>query len=206
MAEDEGLTWRDTAISYAMGAVVALLAWVCGNSAEIPPDLWGEISVALGLRPPPTLFPGLWRCLAYALFEGFGLARGLFILRLLGPISLGVLSVLVFRVFDEVLPSTLRYRIRRKGWSRRVVRFVLIQGAVFFVCSDPVWRAGQVFSPTMLLLLLTLVSFRIFLHAMRTSSRRYAILMSVLLGVLSAETPFGILPMFVFPLAVTRYA
>ena len=202
MAEDEGLTWRDTAISYAMGAVVALLAWVCGNSAEIPPDLWGEISVALGLRPPPTLFPGLWRCLAYALFEGFGLARGLFILRLLGPISLGVLSVLVFRVFDEVLPSTLRYRMRRKGWSRRVVRFVLIQGAVFFVCSDPVWRAGQVFSPTMLLLLLTLVSFRIFLHAMRTSSRRYAILMSVLLGVLSAETPFGILPMFVFPLAV----
>ena len=204
MAEGDGPTWQDTAVACATGVAVALLAWVSGNSAEIPPDLWTEISVAMGIRPPPTVFPGLWRCFASVLFESLGGVNGLMALRLLGPVSLGVLAVLVIRVFDEVLPATLRYGMRRKGWSRRIVRLVLIQGALFFVCSDPVWRAGQILSPTMLMLLLTLVAFRIFLHAMRTSNRRYAILMSALLGVLSAETPFGVLPMFVFPFAVIR--
>ena len=202
--QDDGklLTWRDYAVVYGLGALVALMAWFSGNSAEVPPDLWGEISVAIGLRPPPTVFPGLWRCLASLLFKVTGLAHGLSVLRVLGPVSLGVAAILTFRMFDEVLPETLRLRMRRKGWSRRIVRFVLLQGAVFFVCSDPVWRAGQIFSPTMLLLLLTLVSFRIFLHAMRTSSRSSAVLMSAVLGLLSAETPFAILPMIVFPLVV----
>ena len=203
MAEEDGeLTWRDHAVVSALGVGVAVLAWLCGNSAEVPPDLWGEISVALGLRPPPTVFPGLWHCLAALLFKMVGLAPGLFALRLLGPVSLGVAAVLTFRMFDEILPETLRLRMRRKGWSRRIVRFVLLQGAVFFVCSDPVWRAGQVLSPTMILLLLTLVSFRIFLNALRTSSRGAAILMSAVWGLLSAETPFGLLPMMAFPLVV----
>jgi len=202
MQGDGELTWRDHAVVYGLGIVLALLAWFSGNSAEVPPDLWGEISVAIGLRPPPTVFPGLWRCLATALFEGLGLVRGLFALRLLGPVSLGVAAILTFRMFDEILPETLRLRMRRKGWSRRIVRFVLLQGAVFFVCSDPVWRAGQMLSPTMLLLLLTLVSFRIFLHAMRTSSRRAAVVMSAVLGLMSAETPLGVLPMIAFPLVV----
>ena len=203
MAEETGeLTWRDHAVVCALGIGVAVLAWLCGNSAEVPPDLWGEISVALGLRPPPTVFPGLWRCLTSLLFKGLAPAQGLFVLRLLGPVSLGVAAILTFRMFDEILPETLRLRMRRKGWSRRIVRFVLIQGTVFFVCSDPVWRAGQIFSPTMLLLLLTLVAFRIFLYALRTSSRRAAVVMSAVLGLLWAETPFGILPMVAFPLVV----
>ena len=140
MAETGELTWRDHAIAYALGAFIAALAWFTGNSAEVPPDLWEEIAVAMGLRPPPTVFPGLWRSLAALLFGGVGPERGLFVLRILGPVSLGLAAALAFRMFDEILPETLRYRMRRKGWSRRIVRFVLMQGAVFFVCSDPVWR------------------------------------------------------------------
>ena len=53
MAEENGeLTWRDHAVAFALGVGVAVLAWWSGNSAELPPDLWGEISVACGLRPP----------------------------------------------------------------------------------------------------------------------------------------------------------
>ena len=90
MAEETGeLTWRDHAVVCALGIGVAVLAWLCGNSAEVPPDLWGEISVVLGLRPPPTVFPGLWRCLTALLFKGLAPAQGLFVLRLLGPVSLG---------------------------------------------------------------------------------------------------------------------
>ena len=52
MAETGELTWRDHAIAYALGAFIAALAWFTGNSAEVPPDLWDEIAVAMGLRPP----------------------------------------------------------------------------------------------------------------------------------------------------------
>ena len=56
------LIWRDHAIVYALGVGVAILSWLSGNNAEIPPDLWDEVTVAIGLRPPPTIFPCLWRC------------------------------------------------------------------------------------------------------------------------------------------------
>ena len=202
MAETGELTWRDHAVAYALGVFIAALAWFTGNSAEVPPDLWEEIAVAMGLRPPPTVFPGLWRSLAALLFGWVGPERGLIVLRMLGPVSLGLAAALVFRMFDEILPETLRYRMRRKGWSRRIVRFVLMQGAVFFVCSDPVWRAGQMLSPTMLLLVFTLVALRLFFRALRTSNRRHAIIMSAVLGLLAAETPFALLPMAVFPLVI----
>ena len=194
------LTWRDHAIVYVFGAAIAALSWFSGNNAEIPPDLWSEVAVAIGIRPPPTIFPGLWRCFMSLLTAHVGLDASLAILRVLGAVSLGVVSMMAFRIFDEVLPDTLRLRMRRKGWSRRIVRFILLQGAAFFACSDPVWRAGQVLSPTMLLLILTLVAFRLFLHALNRPRLRYMIVMSVVLGLLTAESPLGILPMFVFPL------
>ena len=203
MTEDRGeLTWRDHAVVFALGVGLAALAWFSGNSSEVPPDLWGEISVACGLRPPQTIFPCLWRILAAQLFDWIGIAKGIEVLRVAGPVGLGVCAILVFGVFDEILPETLRIRMRRKGWSRRIVRFVLLQGVLFFVCSDPVWHAGQIFSPTLLLLLLTLVALRLFFHAMRTSSRKYAILMSAVSGLLTAESVLGIVPMVVFPIAV----
>ena len=200
-AEGE-LTWRDHAVAYGIGVGVAVLSWFSGNNAEIPSDLWEEVAVAIGLRPPETIFPSLWRCLTSLLVNNVGLERGLFCLRVMGAVSLGIITAMTFRIFDEVLPSTLRLRMRRKGWSRRIVRFILLQGAVFFVCSDPVWRAGQILSPTMLLLVLTLVAIRLFLHSMRTLNQRYAIVMSAVLGLLTAETPFGAVLMAAFPLVV----
>jgi tetratricopeptide (TPR) repeat protein len=203
MMEKEGeLTWRDHAVAYGVGAAVALLSWFSGNNAEIPPDLWEEVAVAIGLRPPETIFPCLWRCFTSLLVNCIGLENALVALRILGAVSLGLITGMTFRTFDEILPETLRMRMRRKGWSRRIVRFILLQGAIFFACSDPVWHAGQVFSPTMLLLALTLVAIRMFLHALRTLNQRYAIAMSAVLGLLTAETPFGLLPMIAFPLVV----
>ena len=206
-AADPGeLTWRDHAVVYVFGAAIAAFSWLSGNNAEVPPDLWGEIAVAIGIRPPPTIFPGLWRCLVSLLVGHVGIDTSLLVLRMLGAVSLGMLAMMAFRIFDEVLPDTLRLRMRRKGWSRRIVRFILLQGAVFFVCSDPVWRAGQILSPTMLLLVLTLVAFRLFLHAFNEPRQRYVIIMSAVLGLLAAETPLGILPMIVFPIFVVVHA
>ena len=53
MTDDSGeLTWRDHAVVFVLGIGLAVIAWLSGNSSEVPPDLWGEISVACGLRLP----------------------------------------------------------------------------------------------------------------------------------------------------------
>ena len=194
--------WKDRAIASALGVFVALLAWMGGNSAIFPPDLWDKVCVASGIRPPPSAIPGFWTWLASGLFGTFGIPKGIFILRLLGPVSLGLLAVQAYRLFTETVPATLNSRMARKGWSRRIVRFVLMQGACFFIFSDPVWRAGRVFSPTMLQLLLAVALLRLFFRALATSSRVYAIAMAAVAGAVAADSPLGFVPMVVFPIVV----
>ena len=178
--------WKERAIVSALGVFVALLAWLGGNSAIFPPELWDKVCVASGIRPPPSAIPGLWTCLASGLFGAFGISKGILILRFLGPVALGLLAVQAYRLFTETVPATLDSRMTRKGWSRRIVRFVLMQGACFFIFSDPVWRAGRIFSPTMLQLLLAVVLLRLFFWALATSSRVYAIAMAAVAGAVAA--------------------
>ena len=76
--------WKERAIASALGVFVALLAWLGGNSAIFPPELWDKVCVASGIRPPPSAIPGLWTCLASGLFGAFGISKGILILRFLG--------------------------------------------------------------------------------------------------------------------------
>ena len=41
-----------------LGICVALFAWLSGNSSVFPPELWDEISIAAGIRPPVGPTPG----------------------------------------------------------------------------------------------------------------------------------------------------
>ena len=197
-------TWKERAIAAALGVFVALLAWVGGNSDIFPPELWDKICVASGTRPPPSAIPGLWTCLVSGLLGFVGIAKGIFLLRVLGPISLGLLAVQTYRLFTETEPATLDSRLTRKGWSRRIVRFMLMQGACFFIFSDPVWRAGRVFSPTLLQLLLAVALLRLFFRALKTSSRAYAIAMAAVAGLVAADSPLGFIPVFAFAIVVIK--
>ena len=194
--------WKERVIAAALGVFVALLAWVGGNSDIFPPELWDKVCVASGTRPPPNAIPGLWTCLVSGLFGIFGISKGIFVLRVLGPIFLGLLAVQTYQLFTETEPATLDNRMTRKGWSRRIVRFVLMQGTCFFIFSDPVWRAGRVFSPTMLQLLLAVVALRLLFKALKTSSRAYAIAMAAVSGLVAADSPLGFIPIAVFPIVV----
>ena len=194
--------WKERAIAAALGVAVALLALVGGNSSIFPPELWDGVCIAAGIRPPPNAIPGLWTWLASNLFDVAGLSWGLAILRYLGPVSLGLLAVLVYQFIMETLPATLDRRMTRKGWSRRIVRFMLMQGACFFVLSDPVWRAGRVFSPVMLQLLLAVLTLRLMFKALKTSSRAHAVAMAAVAGLVAADSPLGFVPMVGFPIVV----
>ena len=120
----------------AIGACVALFAWLSGNSAVFPPELWDEVSIAAGLRPPPNVLPCFWRHAVSLGIDTFGLDATIFVLRVLGPVSLGALATLSFLLFIELLPGTLRLRMRRWRWGRRLIKAVLGQGVLCFVMSE----------------------------------------------------------------------
>ena len=188
----ESHSWKDYAWAIALGCVFAVLSWWWG-SAEVPPEMWEDVAVAAGLRPPVAPFPGLWHGFSSLLFRAVGLRAGLWMLRALGPLSLGLVAAAVFMVLHELLPMTLRLRMKRVGWSRFIVRLVLMQATVCLVCAEPVWRACRFFSPTTLQLLLTVIAAILCSRAFRLKSVVRVYLAAGVLGVLAAETPVGLI-------------
>ena len=176
-----------------VGAAVAVFSWLW-RYGWLPPELWEDVAVAAGLRPLEEPFPLLWQMLADVLFRWAGPARAIRLLLIGGHAALGLASAFAFLILGETLPSVMYKAGRRARWSRWVARLVMFQGVLMFACADPVWEAGQVFGPTMLQLLMLLLAGYIFLrHAVR-SNRIGAFYMTMLiLGLLSAETPLGIL-------------
>ena len=81
------------------------------------PEHWDLVAIASGLRPPLAPLPGLWLHGASYLFRYAGIECGVRILLALGPVALGVLTVLAYRIFDELMPPVLRTRMQKKGWS-----------------------------------------------------------------------------------------
>jgi hypothetical protein len=72
--------------------------------------------------------------------------------------------------------------MRRAVWARWIVRLVVLQGAVFFGLSEPVWLTGRVFSPDMFALLQSLVALLLALWSLERSS----VVFMVFLGAISA--------------------
>ncbi len=177
------------------GAGVALFAWLTDNNAVFPPELWEELSVAAGMRPPAGPMPGLWRFCVSQLVAHAGLEWTILVLQALGPVSLGLLASLMYLFLGEMLPVSLRLRMGKWGWSRAVVQLVLVQGALCFVMSDPVWRAGRVFSPDMLFLLVGVLLLDVFCRSLRRGATFTAFLMSGAAGLFAADTVFA----FVLP-------
>lgn len=197
---EESLNGKDCAWGAALGVLAAVFSWWWGCDG-LPPEVWEDVAVAAGLRPPVAPFPCLWHVLAAGVFRLAGLPAGLAVLHLLGPLALGGVAAMAFLVFHELLPRVLRLRMQRAGWSRFIVRVVLAQGVVSLVCAEPVWCTSRFFSPVTLQLLLTVVSALLFVRAFRLRSMGRTYAATAVLGVLAAETPVGL----VIPLALAVF-
>ena len=184
------------ALALLLGGGVAALSW-WWRYEWLPPGVWEDVAVAAGVRPPAAPFPLLWHTLVAQLFRWLGVGQAICVLLIAGHCALGVAAVMMFNFLDALLPNVLKGRMQRHGWSRWVVRFALVQGVILFVCSDPVWEAGQVFGPTMLHLLMLLLAVIVFLRRalfMGIISGWYWTM--VILGMLAGETPLGIILAF----------
>ena len=182
-----GLDWLIAlALAAATGGLLTLWAF-----PGLSPDAWNDAAIGAGLRPMEAIFPGFWNAIARALYSSAGVATGTVLLTVLGRVVAGMTVGLVYLLLRQILSITIRVRLQ---FSRRrffVVRGVALLGALFFACSDPVWRAGQAFTPPLLLLFITVLVLALFFGFLMSGKIGQIYLSMFLLGLLSAETPMG---------------
>ena len=155
------------------------------------PDAWGDAAIGAGLRPMEAIFPGFWNALARGLYSVAGVGAGTFLLKVLGPAIAGVTVGLVYLLLRQVLSVTIQVRLQFARRRFFVVRGVAVLGALFFACSDPVWRAGQAFTSPLLLLFMTVLVLTLFFGFLMSGGMGQLYFSMFLLGLLTAETPLG---------------
>lgn len=170
--------------------VVGLISTLSFRSLH--PDFWGPAAVALKTRPPELPVQGVWTFFVRTLCGFLGVDTGLFVLRALGWLMGGVLAAIAFVLLRAafstrcaLMPNELAPIIGRL----RALSFV---GALVFACSDPVWRMCQFFTGDLLHIALAGLSVCSFWLYWRTGRLSLFCLSFVFSGILTAETPVGL--------------
>ena len=157
----------------------------------LSPHAWDSMAIGAGVRPIDAIFPGFWNCIARGIFSITGVSLGTFTMQVLGKVFAGVSVGLVYLLLRQVLSITIRVRLQFARRRYFVVRGTALLGAVFFACSDPVWRVGQAFTPSLLLLFMTILVLTLFFGFLMTGRMGEIYFSMFLLGLLSAETTMG---------------
>ena len=181
----------DLVIALAMGAATFAFAMLLAMPG-LYPSAWGDLSIAAGLRPVDALFPGLWRLIGRAVYLCCGTALGNMAMPIVGKAFLAVVAVLMYYVLRGMLAVLVRLRKGNVIWSQNLARLVSAIGVAAFVCADPVWRASQTFEPTSLMLFLTVLAVYLLTRFLRSGHMPAAYFAMLVLGLLCAETPFGV--------------
>ena len=186
----ESLRGLDWLIALILAGITGGLLAVWGFPG-LSPDAWNDAAIGAGLRPMEAIFPGFWNAIACGIYSSAGVATGTFLLKILGRVIGGLTVGLVYLLLRQILSITIRGRLQFSSRRFFVVRGVALLGALFFACSDPIWRAGQAFTPPLLLLFLTVLVLTLFFGFLMSGKIGQIYLSMFLLGLLSAETPMG---------------
>lgn len=183
--------------------VIAALTWFFATLWEFPgllPTVWNDATVAAGVRPASSVVPGYWTFIASRIYNIFGNSAAPAMLRFFGHLCLAGIAVCVYAVLREWLAFAMRARPQMSKRRTFVQRIAAALGSVAFVAADPVWSAGQCLSETTILLVLSLLAIEFFFVFLRKGTIKYAYICAILLGLLSAETPMGLIltALFIF--------
>ncbi len=160
---------------------------------SIHPQALGELTVASGLRPPPDIFNGVYRWLVRLMFVSMPPSAALALIPWLGRLVIALSAAGVYTVFRDILPPVMRVNVHYGRIVATVSRGIAAMSAVLFVCIDPVWRAGQAFSPVTLYVGLVVAAAFCYFRFLCTG-RLIALYAAFLtFGVVSSENAAGIL-------------
>jgi len=192
IAQTERIGLGDLIIAGVL-AVLTLFISTLWEFPGIAPSLWNDACVTSGVRPASTVVPGYLRCLGSIVFSFFSLNVGTAVLKTFGHVTLMAIVISVYASLREVLAFMMRARPQFSSRRTVVMKISAAVGAVAFVCSDAVWSAGMSTSETTLLVLLMIAAIEFYFVFLRKGSLKYAYICSLLLGLLTAESSFGLL-------------
>ncbi len=181
---------------WLLAFVVAVLAAAFLSVFPFPflaPETWGDAAVAAALRPPETIFPSFHHVIARAFFRFGGMEGGLLAMRLTGRLLAALSCAMVFLFLRSVFSMLMRSRLRYAPLRYFTMRMASLVGAMLYICADPVWRAGQTFSSSGVLMLLTTATMYWFASFLLNGRMRSVYLAMFAVGLLSSETTFGFL-------------
>ena len=197
IAQTEKIGLGDLIIAAAL-AVVTFTGLSVWEFPSLLPSLWGDVSVAAGVRPATHVIPGYFTGVATVIFSIFGKSAGVTMLRLAGHIALSIIAVVVYAAIREMLAFIMRARPQRSKRRSFVMQVASLVGTAAFLATDPIWTAGQFLSETTLLIGLTLGAVEFYFLFLRKGSIKYAYICALLLGLLCAESPMGFIFMAAF--------
>ena len=181
---------------FVIVGIIAALTWLAATIWEFPglyPGVWSDAATASYTRPAVNVVPGYWTAIASVIYGIFGIHASAAMLRLAGHLFLAGVAVCIYAVLREWLAFAMRMRPQFSKRRTLVMRMAAALGAAAFVASDPVWTAGQCLSETTILLGLSLGAIEFFFVFLRKGSIKYAYFCALLVGLLAAESPMGLL-------------
>lgn len=192
VAQLEKIGLSDLLIAGSLGIVTFLLLsfW---RFPAMPPSCWESAVVASGVKPAAKLLGNYWPLIASFFYSAFGIDGANAVQMVLGRIAIGGLTVLAYLLCRELLVFIMLARPQFASTKRtNVMRTASAIAALSFAMADPVWSIGQFASQTLVLLALTMAALEFFFVFLRKGELKYAFLMAIALGLITADSPLGI--------------
>lgn len=189
-AQVESFSRLDLLFAGGLALLSAALMWL-GAFPGLVPDAWEHAAIGAGVRPLADIFSGLWNVIARGLYSIGGISLGTLLVRLLGQVFAGLSVGIVYLLLRAILFLAIRERLKYARRRFIVIRGTALLGAALFACSDPLWRAGQAFTPPLLLTFLTVLALALFFNFLMSGGMGQIYWSMFLLGFVSAETPMG---------------
>ena len=188
--EGDKLGKRDLFLAFLAG-IGSFLAYLAFSPRGLDPSLWNEMCVAAQMRPPATLFHGLWRLLAVGILSFCGPAYITSVLRIIGAIVGGLSVFFVYLILRQIVASLARVKgFRHWGWIAPL--FTMI-ATVCFGAGDALFRIISPLSPDAFQFVGPLFSLFLFLRFLKSGGTWRILLSMVFAGAVTAETPLGFL-------------
>ena len=181
---------RDVSLALLSG-IGFFFVYLIFSPRGLDPSLWDEMTVAAGIRPPQTVFAGVWRLLTAWLLSLFGSAYIIQTLRIIGAAIGGISTVFVYFVLRQILASLTRVKSFER-WNWIAPLFATI-ATVCFCAGDVMFRITAPVTPAAFRFLALILSLHFFLQFVKRGGLLRILVSMAFAGLLAAETLVGFL-------------
>ena len=162
--EGDRLSKRDVILATSAGIGFTLI-YLIFSPRGLDPSLWDEMTVAAGMRPPQSIFSGVWRLFTAWMLSLFGPAYIVKTLRLVGAVVGGVSAVFVYLVLRQILACLSRVKSFER-WEWIAPLFSMI-ATVCFCAGDVMFRITAPIAPGAFRFLALVLSLHFFLRFLK---------------------------------------